>query len=207
VDGRDYVEFAHAPAVLDHLIERGEIEPVVAVFVDPPNRHGAAAPNRTTEYGMNDDVRGVPRRRARAVRGRPLPNAPDAADRLIVGDSYGGLIATYVPFSRPEVFGLGYSQSGYHSFQSDRMIRLIEETEPVPIRLYVDVGTYETVVGAGLLPEAERDFLAANRRLRNALEARGYEFVYAEYPEGHTWGNWRAHLLDALRHFFPAEEQ
>ena len=67
------------------------------------------------------------------------------------------------------------------------------------------VGTYETVVGAGLLPEAERDFLAANRRLRDALTARGYEFVYAEYPEGHTWGNWRAHLVGALRHFFPAE--
>src|SRR5690606_41217782 len=85
------------------------------------------------------------------------------------------------------------------------MIRLVEEHEPVPIRLYVDVGTYETVVGAGLLPEAERDFLAANRRLRDALTARGHELVYAEYPEGHTWGHRRAHLVGALRPLVPAQ--
>lgn len=207
MDGRDYVEFAHTPRVLDHLIERGEIEPLVAVFVDPPNRHGPAAPNRTTEYGMNDAFVAFLADELVPFVDARYRTRPEAADRLIVGDSYGGLIATYVPFSRSDVFGLGYSQSGYHSFQNDRMIRLIEESEPVPVRLYVDVGTYETVVGAGLLPEAERDFLAANRRLRDALAARGYDFVYAEYPEGHTWGNWRAHLIDGLRHFFPAEEQ
>lgn len=207
VDGRDYVEFAHAPAVLDHLIERGEIEPIVAVFVDPPNRHGPHAPNRTTEYGMNDAFVAFLADELVPFVDARYRTRTEAAARLIVGDSYGGLIATYVPFRRSDVFGLGYSQSGYHSFQNDRLIRLVEESEPEPIRLSVDVGTYETVVGAGLLPEAERDFLAANRRLRDVLAARGYDFVYAEYPEGHTWGNWRAHLLDALRHFFPAEEQ
>lgn len=205
MDGRDYVEFAHAPAVLDHLIEGGEMEPVVAVFVDPPNRHGPEAPNRTTEYGMNDAfVAFLADELVPFVDARYRTRA-GAAGRLIVGDSYGGLIATHVPFSRADVFGLGYSQSGYHSFQGDRMIRLIAETEPVPIRLYVDVGTYETSVGAGMLPAAETDFLAANRRLRAALAARGYDFVYAEYPEGHTWGNWRGHLSDGLRYFFPAE--
>ena len=49
---------------------------------------------------------------------------------------------------------------------------------------------------------------AVGGRLRDALAAKGYDFVYAEYPQGHTWGNWRAHLLDALPHFFPvAREQ
>jgi enterochelin esterase-like enzyme len=206
VDGRDYVEFAHVPAVLDALIGAGEIEPVLAVFVDPPNRHGASAPNRTTEYGMSDAFVAfladelVPYVDAR-YRTRTGP-----ADRLIVGDSYGGLIATYVGFARPEVFGKAYSQSGYHSFQGDRMIRLIAESEPRPIRLVVDVGTYERSVGVGLLPEAEIDFLEANRRLRAALEARGYDFVYAEHPEGHTWGYWRGRLPAVLPHFFPPSE-
>ncbi len=205
MDGRDYVAFAHAPAVLDDLIGRGEIEPVVAVFVDPPNRHGAAAPNRTTEYGFGDAFVAfladelVPFVDARYRTRR------DPAERLIVGDSYGGLIATYVPFRRSDAFGLGYGQSGYHSFQDDRMVRLVEEMPPVPVRLYLDVGTYETTVGAGLLDPATTDFLAANRRLRDALTARGYDLLYAEYPEGHTWGNWRGHLADGLRHFFPAE--
>ncbi|MEM6783684.1 MAG: alpha/beta hydrolase-fold protein [Bacteroidota bacterium] len=207
VDGRDYIEFAHAPAVLDDLIGRGEIEPVIAVFANPPNRHGPASPNRTTEYGLNDDFVAyladelVPFVDAR-YRTRTAPDA-----RLIVGDSYGGLIATYVPFSRPDVFGLGYSQSGYHSFQDARMIRLIAKEPVRPIRLYVDIGTYETTVGPGMLPAAETDFLAVNRRLRAVLAERGYDFVYAEYPEGHTWGNWRAHLIEGLRHFFPAKHR
>ena len=205
MDGFDYVEFAHVPAVLDSLISRGEIEPVVAVFVDPPNRHGADAPNRTTEYGFGDDFVAFLADELVPFVDAHYRTRRDPRQRLIVGDSYGGLIATYVPFRRPDVFGLGYSQSGYHSFQGDRMIRLVESEPVPPIRLFVDIGTYEGSVGAGLLDPDETDFLAANRRLRDALAARGYDFEYAEQPEGHTWGNWRGHLPRALRHFFPAE--
>ncbi len=207
MDGRDYLEFAHVPAVLNGLIGRGDVEPVVAVFVDPPNRHAPLSPNRMTEYGFGDDFVAFLADELVPFVDAHYRTRPDPAERLIVGDSYGGLIATYVPFQRADVFGLGYSQSGYHSLQGDRMIHLIERETPPPIRLYVDVGTYEGTVGAGMLDSNETDFLAANRRLRDALEARGYDFVYAEYPEGHTWGNWRGHLPDGLRHFFPAEER
>lgn len=206
LDGRDYVAFAHAPRVLDWLTAHGRMAPTVAVFLDPPNRHRPDAPNRVTEYGMNDAF-------VAAVADEVVPFV-DAryrtetvpARRLVVGDSYGGLAALYLAFRRPEVFGLACSQSGYHSFEEDRMIRLIQTEPAAPIRLWVDVGLYERAVGAGLLPEAGRDFTAANRRLRAALEKRGYDVAYHEYPEGHTWGNWRAHLLDALPHFFPSRE-
>ncbi|MEM6289204.1 MAG: alpha/beta hydrolase-fold protein, partial [Bacteroidota bacterium] len=112
MDGRDYIEFAHTPAVLDDLIARGAIEPVLAVFVDPPNRHAPTSPNRMTEYGLNDDfVAFLADELVPFVDARYRTRSA-SEDRLIVGDSYGGLIATYVPFSRPDVFGLGYSQSG-----------------------------------------------------------------------------------------------
>lgn len=203
MDGRDYVEFAHVPAVLDDLIGRGEIAPVVAVFVDPPHRHGAEAPNRTTEYGLNDDfVTFLADELVPFLDARYRTRA-DPAARLVAGDSYGGLIATYVPLSRPDVFGLGLSQSGYFSFQSDRLIGHVTSAPRAAVRLWLDVGTYETTVGAGMLPAAETDFLAANRRMRDALAARGYDAVYAEHPEGHTWGYWRGRLPPALRHFFP----
>ncbi len=207
MDGRDYVAFAHVPAVLDWLIEQDEIEPVIAVFLDPPNRHGFQEPNRTTEYGLNDDfVTFLADELVPFIDAR-YRTRTDPESRLIVGDSYGGLIATYVPFRRSDVFGLGYGQSGYHSFQNNTLIRLVQEADVPPIRLYIDVGTYERTVGVGLLPDAEIDFTAANRRMRDVLAARGYDFVYAEYPEGHTWGNWRAHLLDALPHFFPSHQR
>jgi enterochelin esterase-like enzyme len=203
-DGRDYVEFAHVPRLLDALVAAGDIAPVVAVFVTPPNRFQPEAPNRTTEYGLNDAyVAFVADELVPFVEAR-YRTSRDPTARLVVGDSYGGLISTYIAFRRPDVFGLAYSQSGYHSFQADRMLRLLEEAPVAPVRLYADVGTYERVVGFGWLPEAERDFTAANRRLRDVLARKGYDAVYAEYPEGHTWGNWRAHLIPALTHFFGA---
>jgi enterochelin esterase family protein len=206
-DGRDYAAFAHVPRVLDWLVARGAMEPVVAVFIDPPNRHRPEAPNRVTEYGMDDAYVSFVADEVVPFVDACYRTDPSPARRLVVGDSYGGLIATYLAFRRPDVFGLAYSQSGYHSFEHDRMIRLVESAPPAPVRLYVDVGLYERVVGAGMLPEAGRDFLAANRRLRDVLAAKGYDFVYAEYPQGHTWGNWRAHLLDAFPHFFPPQNR
>jgi enterochelin esterase-like enzyme len=43
--------------------------------------------------------------------------------------------------------------------------------------------------------------LAGNRRLHEALVAAGIAHVYAEYPGGHTWGYWEAHLDETLLFF------
>ncbi len=61
-------------------------------------------------------------------------------------------------------------------------------------------------VGKGWLPDEEIDFVAANRRFRDVLSEGGYDFEYREYPEGHTWGNWRRHVADALIHYFGVRE-
>jgi enterochelin esterase-like enzyme len=34
------------------------------------------------------------------------------------------------------------------------------------------------------------------------LDKKGYDVVQREYHEGHTWGNWRRHLIDALEDYF-----
>ncbi len=205
-DGLDYVEYAIVPGVLDRLIADKKIKPLIAVFVTPPNRHLPEMPNRMTEYGMNDDYVDfmcdelIPAidSRYRAIN--------SAASRLVVGDSYGGLISLYIGFKRPDIFGLAYSQSGYHSFQDDRIIKQFKAADKQPLRLYVDVGKYEHYIGGDLLPASDVDFLAANRRLNMVLETKDYDIVYREYPEGHTWGNWRRHLIDALIHFFGVDE-
>ena len=206
MDGRDYIEYGHIPAVLDGLIEQRVIEPLIAVFVAPPNRHQPAEPNRTTEYGLNPDYPTwmadelVPFVEAE-YRVRQTPT-----QRMVVGDSYAGLVSVYIPFERPDVFGIGYSQSGYVSLNKDALIKRYAEESLRPIRLYVDVGIYEETVGKGWLPDDEIDFTAGNRRFRKVLESRGYDFQYREYAEGHTWGNWRRHLIDGLIHFFPTKQ-
>lgn len=204
-DGIDYVEFAQVPEILDNLIKDGKIKPVVAVFVTPPNRLKAGMPNRMTEYGMNDNyVRFFTEELVPFIDSN-YSTAKDARMRLVTGDSFGGLISAYIPFSRPDVFANGYSQSGYHSFAKDKLIKLFEKEDKKDIKLIVDTGTYERAVGLSFLPKEETDFLLGNRRMKKVLEEKGYSFIYREYPEGHTWGNWKRHLIDALTFFFPAE--
>ena len=201
-DGYDYVEFAATPYVLNRLIEENKIEPLIAVFVTPPNRFEPKFPNRMTEYGMNDDyVKFFVHELVSFIdKNYSTKNSKDA--RLVAGASYGGLISFYIGFSHPEIFGKAYSQSGYHSFEKNRMINLVKESAVKDFSIYLDVGTYEKIVGANLLPEGERDFLQGNRNMNKALQEKGYDFIYREYPEGHTWGNWRRYLIDALIYFF-----
>ena len=137
-DGLDYVEFAIVPRILDQLIADKLIEPLVAVFVTPPNRHLPEMPNRMTEYGLNDAYikfmcdELVPEieRRYRVI--------TDASTRMIVGDSFGGLVSVYAGFKRPDVFGLAYGQSGYYSFRNDTLIKQIAAAEKQPVHFYID---------------------------------------------------------------------
>jgi len=202
-DGMDYIEFAQAPYVINQLINEKKIKPIIAVFVTPPNRFQPKIPNRMTEYGLNDDYVEFFTNELVNFIDSTFNTIKDSSARLVIGDSFGGLISAYIPFKHPEIFGLSYSQSGYHSFQSSKLINMINENNKKPIKFYIDVGTYEKRVGANLLPENEGNFTECNRMLKNVLQKKNYEFVYSEYPEGHTWGNWRRHLIDALIYFFP----
>jgi enterochelin esterase-like enzyme len=201
-DGSAYIENGAAPAVFDALIRSDRIEPLIGVFVTPPNVGEPKAPNRITEYGMNDEyVRFFSDELVPFVDGR-LRTRRSPSGRLVVGASYGGLISAYIGLARADVFGLAYSQSGYMSFQKDRLLREMEARGSAGARLFVDIGTYERRVARGIVIDDEGDFLLANRRCRETLRRLGADAVYREYHEGHTWGNWRVHLIDALEYFF-----
>jgi enterochelin esterase family protein len=126
----------------------------------------------------------------------------DPSARFVVGDSYGGLISLTIGLRRPDIFGMAYSQSGYMSFNKDQLLKELAARDRVGGRFYLDCGTYERCVARGIVPDEEGDFLAANRRMARLMEHKHVDMVYREYPEGHTWGNWRGHLHDALEHFF-----
>ena len=94
-----------------------------------------------------------------------------------------------------------YSQSGYFSFSNDNLIKLFEASDKRLLNLYFDIGTYEQKVGSDFLPSTELDFTSANRRMRDILSKKNYDFIYKEYHDGHTWGNWRSNLIYALQYF------
>jgi enterochelin esterase-like enzyme len=205
-DGPDYIRFGLAAYSINRLIVEKQIDSCIAVFVTPPNLHQPKEPNRSTEYGMNDDYVKFWCDELVNFIDNNYSTLRLPQERLVVGDSYAGLISLYIALSRTDVFANVYSQSGYFSFNNDRIIKLIDEHLKKSIKLYLDIGTYEEKVGADFLPSTELDFTSANRRMKRVLSNKDYGFIYREYHEGHTWGNWRRHLIDALKYFLERKE-
>ncbi len=197
-DGPDYLRFAHAPEVLQKLIDGGDIPPCIAIFVTPPNLHLNKIPNRSTEYGLNDSyIRFFCDELVPFIHERyPVKN--DIHSRVVVGDSYGGLASTNIALSRPDMFLRVCSQSAYYSFNGNSLINRIRETDNPGILLFFHVGTYEKKVGANFIPPEEQNFTAANMLMKEVLDHQGWEYRFMLSREGHTWGNWRGHLSRAF---------
>jgi len=196
-DGLDYIEFAHAREVLAWLHDEGLIGPVTAVFVNPPNRHLTASPSRRTEYDLNPDY-------AACIASELVPwveatyqTGGSASQRMIVGDSYGGVCALFVALHHSDTIGLAYSQSGYVGLRRDSIFELACRSGK-DIRFCFDIGTFESKVGAGMLDPNELDFYDANVRLHQALTDAGVNHYFNIEPQGHTWGFWRDGLLRNL---------
>ncbi|MBI3195649.1 MAG: T9SS type A sorting domain-containing protein [Ignavibacteriae bacterium] len=182
-DGLEYVSFAYANRVIDYLLSNNRIQPVIAVFVPPVNRTPEYAGNQITQFSSFIVTELMPYIDSR-YRTRKSP-----ASRAVLGASYGGNISLYLAFNFPEVFGNTAPQSSYISSSLSSGFR---DSAMLDLKLYLDLGTYDIDV---LIPMV-RNFIPI-------LQSKGYDYRYKEYHEGHSWGNWRAHIDDALEFFFP----
>ena len=43
--------------------------------------------------------------------------------------------------------------------------------------------------------------------MKAILARKGYDLKYQEFNEGHSWGNWRAHIDDMLDFFWGRREK
>ncbi len=186
-DGPEYVSLAQANNSLDYLIAHNLIRPVVAVFVppDPANRHEEYAASKIVPFSsfIVNDVMGW-------VNGRYNVSA-DPASRAVMGASDGGNISLYLGLYYSSVFGNVAAQS---SNITSEISTGFTNSPRLNLTLYLDLGTYDI---PSLIPLV-RNFVPV-------IRSKGYPYVYHEYHEGHSWGNWRAHMPDALIYFFPPQ--
>ena len=180
-DGGEYITLGSMITVLDNLIAAGAIPPVVAIFVDPVDRNSEYWLNSGYERMVVDEL--VPFIRER------YDVARDPAKTAIMGASLGGEISVMMGLGHPEVFGKVASQSGVVGLGDDRLILAVAGGPKLAVDFYLDCGRFG-------------EPLEENRRMREALAAKGYLFKYQEFNEGHSWGNWRAHLDDLLTFFW-----
>ncbi|MFO7526746.1 MAG: alpha/beta hydrolase-fold protein [Ignavibacteriaceae bacterium] len=185
-DGAEYISLGAAVKVLDNLIDRNKLKPLIAVFVTPNNRNEEYAFSKRNQYRLFFVNELVP------YIDSNYKTIASADYRLVLGDSFGGNISALISYNHPEVFGLCGLHSAAFWPNNYETLEMITSGPIKDIKWSSIWGTYE-----GIFPELRtfRDFLIGN----------SYELDWLERPEGHSWGLWRASLDRMLEYFFPAD--
>ena len=198
-DGRAYLD-APVTGILDNLVHQGYVPPLVAVFVEHPNR-------ATRQLELTGSTRFN-----RFLTDELLPFlethlrlSSNPAHAIIGGSSQGGLAGAYAAMHHPNLFGNVLAQGGYFcgarsGFPTDDptgygwLASDVAAIDRLPLRFHLDVGTLDTFHPYN--PAANP--LVAVRHLRDVLLARGYPHSYIEFSGGHDFAGWRAVFPDAL---------
>jgi enterochelin esterase-like enzyme len=181
-DGLDYIRLAAVPTTLDNLIAQRRIPPVIALFVPPVDRTEEYAGSRIDTF-----TRFIVQQLLPAIDAR-YRSRTDPQSRAMIGSSNGGNISLYIAMKHPDVFGNAGAQS---SNIIPAISSRIDQSPALALRLYLDLGVYDIPV---LIPLV-KSFVSQLMKAR-------YDYLYQEFYEGHSWGNWRAHIDDALSFFF-----
>jgi enterochelin esterase family protein len=198
-DGEATLVHIPVPVILDNLIAKRKIPPMVAVMVYNKDRNADLGCSEAfADFTAKELVPWV--RKHYRVK-------DDPRSTVVSGLSLGGLMAAFTALRHPEVFGNVLSQSGGFIYypelftddpfgpppidrQPGWLTRQFVRAPRQPIRFYQEVGRFESEFG--------RELLAENRRFRDVLEAKGYPVTYEEFSGGHDYLRWRGTLADGL---------
>jgi len=184
-DGLEYLTLGSANNIIDYLLNEGKINPIIAVFVPPVNRDDEYAWNLTQQFESFIIEELMPHIDT------TYRTYSDPEYRAMTGLSYGGLITTQICYNRPGDFGLSAPYSPSYWAKDMEVFNSVMNGPKKEIKWYIDWGTYETTI------------MVDARMFKEGLTAKGYDFTWSEWHEGHSWGSWRAHLDIALEYFFP----
>jgi enterochelin esterase family protein len=177
------------PTILDNLIAKKQIPPLVAVLVDDsqPSARGTELPcNPAFADFLAKELVPWSHERYHA--------SQDAARTIVAGSSFGGLAAVFAGLRHPEVFGNVVSLSGSFWWKPEGekegqwLVRQLDASPKLPLRFYLEVG----------LMESYPMQIESNERMRDVLGAKDYVLGYFEYDGGHAFLNWSGGMARAL---------
>lgn len=205
------------PTVFDNMIAKGEIPPMVGIFINPGRFVADKKDDRSVEYDTVSD------KYARFLLEEILPEVekttklshnPD--DRALFGVSSGGICAFNVAWQRPDEFhkvdtcvgSFTNLQGGPTGFAGGNTIPAMirkntgwqHDGKPKPIKMFQTDGANDIDNAAGSWP-------LANQEIAKALDFGGYEhrFVFGNGFHGDRFG--RYNMPDALRYLWSAPKQ
>lgn len=200
-DGDAYLDMA-APVTFDNLIAASKIPPTTVVFV------ATGGAWRLQDLVANDPFADFVAKELVPWVRQNYSVTRDPSRTAVGGYSAGGLAAAYVGRRHSAVFGNVLSQSGAFWWEpkmgvtgdpeldaipeANGIARLYAETSKLPLKFYLDAGTFEigNVGSFGILE--------ANRHLRDVLRAKGYSVAFQQFIGGHDGLSWRGTVADGL---------
>ena len=209
LDGSSFLgNSVRVPVVLDNLIARHELPPLIGIFIDPgvlpavsdqaQNRY-----ERVFEYDFLSD------RYSRFLLEELIPEvakrynlSKDPNDHALCGLSTGAVGAFVAAWNRPDQFHRVLSFIGTYVAMkgADTLPALIRKTEPKPIRIFLQDGTNDHIIPA----EPYGTFYAGSWPINNqvmfqAFQSAGYDAKLVMGSEGHNMKQGGAIMPDALR--------
>jgi enterochelin esterase family protein len=166
------------PAILDRLIARKAITPVIAVFVEPGERQEEYSRNAGWRAFMTSELVPMVDKRFRTF---PAPER-----RVVLGSSLSAYGAVDLAVEFSGVFGLCAALAP--PAQTPTVITNQAKGQEAirAVRFFVLAGTYDSMASGG-------------QRLRTALGMGTGVVTYLEVPEGHNTETFRGHIDDALK--------
>jgi gluconolactonase len=201
LDGNGYAgDNVRVPVVLDNLIARRELPPMMAVFLNPGVMPALSdqAQNRYERIFEYDSL--TPRFANFLVEelipdiGKSYRLSTNPNDHGIAGLSTGGVGAFVAAWNRPDHFRRVITWIGsFGNFRgADRLPGLIRRSEPRPIRVFMQTGRQDLVNYAG-------SWYLENPRMAAALEFAGNDVKIELGEEGHSNRHGASILPDTLR--------
>jgi enterochelin esterase family protein len=195
-DGGDYVQYAGLKSVLDNLIHRQIVRPLLVAFSHPGERLVEYADDPRHARFLTEEL--VPDLEAE------LPLLAEARGRALMGASFGAVASLSVAYRSPGIYGRLLLQSGSFARMDGRCPPRVEplwrpvaefvervgaSPEVVSDKIYASCGIYESLV-------------CENRAFLPCLQASGRDVRFVEVLDGHNWVSWRDGLADALAWLF-----
>jgi enterochelin esterase-like enzyme len=187
-DGQWYIDSGELPGLMDNMIQKGEIQPAIAVFVDNRDPHDLSNNRRNAQFFCNEQYVSFYRDELIPSIESEYPVGTSRDSRTILGLSFGGLNSACFGLLASDVFkGIAMQSPAMHPVST--IHNQYQDAEDLDIKIFLTSGT-------------ERDNEAATRRLRDVLEAKEFELQYHEVPFGHNWKNWQPLLDDFLLFYY-----
>jgi iron(III)-enterobactin esterase len=197
------------PHVLDNLIAQHRVPALIAIMI----AHGGGDA-QGSERGLEYDT--MSGKFAEFIQAEVLPLVEknchvtltqDPEGRATMGNSSGGAAALIMAWYHPEWYHRVITCSGTYVNQQwpfnpgtpggawEFHTRLIPQSAPKPIRLWLQVGDGD-LYNPNVLRDGMHDWVEANHRMAAVLKARGYHYQYVfALNAGHSDRNVRAQTL------------